>query len=405
VNLAAHGVRYLHPPVCLAHPLDGQRAGAVRADLRQTAEEFGDDATAWLRLTAPLVASADRLVPYLLSPMRSWPADPVATVRFLRRGMASSQRQGHRFKTPEARAVLAGVGAHSMQPLDRIPSGAFGLLLTVLAHVVGWPVVEGGSGRLATALAAELSELGGHVTVDSPIDSLAALPAATAVLLDITPRQFITLTSNQLPARYRRWLTRYRYGPGVCKLDWALSGPVPWASPVCADAGTVHVGGSLTDVAAAEDDVSRGRHPARPFVIVVQPGIVDGSRAPSGRQTLWAYCHVPSGSTMDLTAAIEAQIERFAPGFRDVVLARSTRTAEQMQQYNANYVGGDINGGASTLRQTVFRPVPRWNPYRTPLNGVYLCSAATPPGGGVHGMSGWHAARMVLRDKFPELAH
>jgi phytoene dehydrogenase-like protein len=268
----------------------------------------------------------------------------------------------------------------------------------MIAHSVGWPFVEGGSARLTDALVTELTSLGGRMETGRWVTSLRDLPKARAVLLDVTPRQFVALAGDRLPARSRRALQRFRYGPGVCKVDWALSGPVPWQAPACREAGTVHVGGTFAEVAASEADVAAGRHPERPFCLIAQAGVVDPSRAPAGQQTLWGYCHVPRGSDVDMSARIEAQIERFAPGFRDLILARSVRTATEMERYNPNYVGGDISGGASTLWQTVLRPTPRWNPYRTALPGVYLCSASTPPGGGVHGMCGAWAARTALAD-------
>ena len=277
-------------------------------------------------------------------------------------------------------------------------SGGFGLLLTMIAHSVGWPVVEGGSARLIDAMVGELTSLGGQVITGQWIKSLADLPPARATLLDITPRQFIALAGDAMPSRYARALAGFRYGPGICKVDWALSGPVPWTAPACRQAGTLHLGGTLAETARAEAEVTAGKHPESPFCIVAQPGIVDPSRAPAGNQTLWGYCHVPAGSTVDMTGRIEAQIERFAPGFRDLILARSTRTAAEVEEHNPNYVGGDIAAGLGTLRQTVFRLAIRWSPYRTAMKGVYLCSSSTSPGGGVHGMCGMWAARAALAD-------
>jgi phytoene dehydrogenase-like protein len=263
---------------------------------------------------------------------------------------------------------------------------------------LGWPVVEGGSEHIVGALCAELESLGGRVTSDRWVKSLDELPSAKAVLLDVSPRQFLELAGSRLPRRSRRALEGFRYGPGVCKVDWALAGPVPWEAAACHEAGTVHVCGTMEEVERSEAEVNAGRHAERPFCLIAQPGVVDPSRAPEGRQTLWGYCHVPAGSTTDMTEAIEAQIERFAPGFKDLILARATMTAVEMESHDPNYVGGDINGGISDLRQTLFRPTVRWNPYRTALKGVYLCSASTPPGGGVHGMCGLGAARAALAD-------
>jgi phytoene dehydrogenase-like protein len=273
-------------------------------------------------------------------------------------------------------------------------------MLTGLAHAVGWPVVAGGSGRLTDAMAAAVTSNGGRIETGRWVRSLAELPAARAVLLDVSPRALDQLAGDRLPGRYRAALRRYRYGPGVCKLDLALSGPVPWTNEACRKAGTLHLGGRFEQVAAAEAEVAAGQHPHEPYVLVVQPGVADPSRAPAGQQTLWTYCHVPSGSDVDMTDRIEAQIERFAPGFRDLILARSVRTAAGQEAHNPNYVGGDIAVGLQTLRQTIARPVPAWNPYRTPIRGVYLCSSATPPTPGVHGRCGELAALAALRDVF-----
>jgi phytoene dehydrogenase-like protein len=397
-DLAARGVRLLTPKVAFAHPLDGGRAAAVSGSVDETAGGLGADAGAYRRLMAPLVRDSGAILPAVLAPLRSVPEHAVAVSRFGLRGVLPASLLARRFETKEARAMLAGVAAHSMQPLSAPLTGGFGLLLMMLAHSAGWPVVEGGSARLVDALTAELASLGGQVVTGRWIRRLADLPQARAVLLDVTPRQFLQIAGDRLPGRYRRAMRRFRYGPGACKVDWALDGAVPWTAAACKEAGTVHLGGTLAEVARSEADVAAGRHPDRPYCLVAQAGVVDPTRAPAGKHTLWAYCHVPSGSTVDMADRIEAQIERFAPGFRDLVLARTVRTAAEMEQHNPNYIGGDINSGAGTLRQTVFRPASRWNPYRTALPGVYLCSASTPPGGGVHGMCGSGAARAALAD-------
>jgi len=403
MDLAARDVQLIYPPVAFAHPLDGGRgdggrAAAVVASVEETAEGLGQDAGAYRRLLSPLVRNADAIVPVVLAPLRSIPPHPVALARFGRAGLLPARRLADRFRTDEGRALLAGVAAHSMLPLGAPLTGGFALVLMMLAHAVGWPVVKGGSGRVVDALVAELEDLGGKVHTGQRVSSLGELPSARAVLLDVGPGQLLELAGDRLSGMERRALSAYRYGPGICKVDWALSGPVPWAAEVCRRAGTVHVGGAFAEVARSEADVTAGRHPERPFCIVAQPSVVDPTRAPEGAHTLWAYCHVPAGSTVDMTDRIEAQIERFAPGFRDLVLARVTETAASVAQRNPNYVGGDINGGAATVRQTVFRPTVRWNPYRTSARNVYLCSASTPPGGGVHGMCGEGAARAALRD-------
>jgi len=295
---------------------------------------------------------------------------------------------------------MAGAAAHAMMPLTAVPTAGVGLMLIGLAHAVGWPVVAGGSARITDAMAAAIVANGGRIETGRWVRSLAELPSARAILLDVSPRTLVQLAGDELPGRYRAALRRFRYGPGVCKVDFALSGPVPWTSAGCRRAGTLHLGGRFEQVAAAEAEVAAGKHPDRPYVLVVQPGVADPSRAPAGRQTLWTYCHVPSGSAVDMTDRIEAQIERFAPGFRDLVLARSVRTAVDEEARNPNYVGGDIGVGLQTLRQTIARPVARWNPYRTPARGVYLCSSATPPVPGVHGRCGELAALTALRDVF-----
>jgi phytoene dehydrogenase-like protein len=388
------------PEVPFAHPLDGGRAGAVLRSEDDTAASLGRDGAAYRRLMGPLVARSREIADQVLAPLRSVPAHPVALARFGLPGLLSAGRLARRFETDEARAVLAGVSAHSMAPLTAPLTAAFGLLLTMTAHSVGWPVAAGGSSTIADALVGELERLGGTIATGHWVRSLSELPPSTAVVLDTAPKGLVALAGADLPARYRRALDRFRYGPGVCKVDWALSGPVPWSAEACRRAGTLHLGGTFEELATSEADVHAGRHPDRPYCIVVQPGVADPSRAPGDQQTLWGYCHVPSGSTVDMAAAIEAQIERFAPGFPELILARSTRTAAQEEDHNPNYVGGDIGGGAVSLGQTVARPTLRWNPYRTPLKGVYLGSASTPPGGGVHGMCGVYAARTVLHDHF-----
>jgi phytoene dehydrogenase-like protein len=344
------------------------------------------------------VYDAPRILPNFLAPLRSIPSSPVATAQFGLKGLAPATRLAARFRTDEAQAILAGAAAHSMLPFTAPLSGAFGLLFTMLAHSLGWPVVEGGSAGIVEALTAELEALDGRIITGQWVRRLHDLPPARATVLDVTPRQLIELAGDRLPGRYRRGLERFRYGPGVCKVDWALDGPVPWQAGACRDAVTLHVGGTFAEVAQGEADVAAGRHPDRPFCLVTQPCVVDPSRAPTGKHTLWAYCHVPNGSNVDMRERIEAQIERFAPGFRDRILGQVTTTATATEAHNPSYVGGDIGAGAATLRQTVFRPTVRWNPYRTGLKGVYLCSASTPPGGGVHGMCGEGAARTALHD-------
>jgi len=398
LDLAALGVTLRTPKVAFAHPLDGGRAAWLANSVEETAGALGADGQSYRRLLGPLVREAPLTLPSLLAPLRSVPGHPLAMARFGLDGILPATAVARRFHTEEARALLAGVAAHTMLPLTAPGTGAYGLTLMMVAHLVGWPVVEGGSARLIDALVSDLAAHGGQVETGHWVRSLAELPPARAVLLDVTPRQLAALAGRSLPGPAGRMLARFRYGPGVCKVDWALSGPVPWQAAACREAGTVHLGGTMAEVARSEAQMVAGEHADRPYCLVAQPGVVDASRAPAGQHTLWGYCHVPSGSTVDMSDRIEAQIERFAPGFSELILARSVRTAADMERYNPNYIGGDINSGAATLWQTLFRPAPRWNPYRTPLPGVYLCSASTPPGGGVHGMCGYHAARAALRE-------
>ena len=398
LGLERLGVELVRPEVAFAHPLEDGRAGAVFASLEETTEALGRDGDTYARLFGPLVGAAATIVPTVLAPLRSPPRDPVAMARFGLAGLASVAHLVRRFATEEARGLLAGVGAHAMLPLETPLTAAFAIFLTITAHAGGWPLVKGGSARLVDALLSELDANGGTVHTGSSVRDLAELRGARAMLFDTSVETLVAVAGPELPTRYRNAANRFRHGPGVCKVDWALSGPVPWTAPVCRHAGTVHLGGSFEEVAASEADVASGRHSDRPYCLVVQPGVADPTRAPAGQETLWAYCHVPRGSTLDMTERVEAQVERFAPGFRDLVLARSTMTAMDLEAHNPNYVGGDISGGAGTLRQTIFRPTMRWNPYRTGAPGIYLCSASTPPGGGVHGMCGVGAARAVLAD-------
>ena len=397
-DLAARGVRLLVPKVAAAQPLDDGRAAAICGSVAETASRLGADASAYRRLMEPLERDAGAVLSLALSPLRSLPGRPLPAARFGALGVLPATVLARRLHTASGQALLAGMAAHSIRSLAAPLTGAFGLTMLLVAHTTGWPVVEGGSGRLVAAMTAELAELGGSVVTGRWVKSLADLPPARATMLDVTPSQLLEMAGDRLPPGYRRAMRRFRYGPGVCKVDWALDGVVPWKDDACRQTATIHAGGTLAEVARSEAAVAAGQHPEEPFCLVTQPGVVDRSRAPAGKQVLWAYCHVPPGSDVDMTGRIEAQIERFAPGFRDLILARSVRTAADMERYNPSYVGGDIAAGASTLRQTIGRPAPRWNPYRVPLPGTYLCSASTPPGGGVHGMCGMWAASAALRD-------
>ncbi len=396
---ALKGVSLRMPQVAFAHPLDGGRAATVVSSVEQTAAALGKDATAYRRLFSPLVDDAQAIIPSVLGPLLAPPPHPLAMARFGLRGLWPVTVLARRFQDAPARALLAGLGAHSMRPLSAPGTGAFGLLLGLLAHAVGWPVVEGGSARVIDSLVDEITAAGGEIHTGRWIGDLRELPQAQITLLDVGPRQLLELAGDRLPASYRRALARFKYGPGIFKMDWALAGPVPWEAEQCRTTPTIHLGGTFEEIARSEADVAAQRHTERPFCIVVQPCVADPGRAPEGRQTLYAYCHVPSGSTVDMSERIEAQIERFAPGFRDLVLARTSTDALETERHNPNYVGGDINAGAATLRQTIFRPTPSLHPYRTPMKGLYLCSSSTPPGGGVHGMCGEGAARAALRDR------
>ena len=399
VPLGEHGVEWIQPPAPLAHPLDDGSAVVLERSLEATAAGLGRDGDAWRRLFAPLVGAADDLLAGTLAGLRL-PRHPVVMARFGRHALRTASGLARsRFAGERARALFAGNAAHAMLPLEAAATASFGLILAMLGQAAGWPLPRGGSAALADALASYLRSLGGEIETGRVVRSLDEVRAARLVLLDVTPRQFLALAGDELPPRYRRALARYRYGPGVVKVDYALSGPVPWRAPECARAATVHLGGTLEEIAAAEAGVAGGRLPARPYVLVAQQSLFDDTRAPAGRHTLWAYTHVPNGSTETeaAVAAVEGQLERFAPGFRDLVLARSVLDPAALEARNPNCVGGDINGGSAELRQLFARPLARPTPYRTPLEGVYLCSSSTPPGGGVHGMCGVHAARAALR--------
>jgi phytoene dehydrogenase-like protein len=390
VPLGDHGVEWIESPAALAHPFDDGTAALLFRSIDATGATLGEDAARYKRLMAPLVERSGPLLEDVLGPL-GVPKSLAAFAGFsVRSALPASALARRVFRGPRARGLFAGLAAHSMVPLTRLPTASYGLVLGVLAHVAGWPLARGGSQRLADGLASYLESLGGAVETGRRVSSLGELGGARPVLLDVTPRAFLGMA--ELPDRYRRRLERFRYGPGVFKLDWALDGPIPWTAPECASAATVHLGATLEEIVASEAEPWRGRVSDRPFVLVAQQTLFDPTRAPEGKHTAWAYCHVPNGSTVDMTERIEAQIERFAPGFRELVLARSAMGPAEMQAHNPNYVGGDINAGAADLRQTVAR-----TPYATPLPGVFLCSASTPPGGGVHGMCGFHAATAALR--------
>ena len=396
--LDEYGLEWIHPPAPVAHPFDDGPAAILERSVTATGEALGDDAGAYTRLMSPLVREWDSLVVDILGTLRM-PAHPLVLGRFGLSAVRSAVGLGRaKFKGRNALGLFAGLAAHSMLPLDKPLSAAFGLVLAAAGHAVGWPLPRGGSQSISGALASYLRSLGGEIVTGSPVTAMDDFPKPRSLLFDVTPRQLVRIVGDRLPAGYRRRLETYRYGPGVFKMDWALDGPIPWRSEECGRAGTVHLGGTMEEIATAEDEVSRGGHPESPFVLLAQQSLFDSSRAPEGKHTGWAYCHVPNGSTVDMTDRIEAQVERFAPGFRDLILARSARSPAVLEEYNPNYVGGDINGGIQDLGQLFARPSLRLSPYTTPLRGVYICSSSTPPGGGVHGMCGYHAAQRALTD-------
>lgn len=400
-DLAAHGVELLTPEVSYAHPLDGGAAALAWRDLDRTVADLGRDGPTWRRLFAPLVARWRDVVDLAMSDMRHLPLARASTIRFgLRMLEQGSPLWNVRFREEAAPALLTGVASHAITPPRKLPAVGAGLLLGTLAHAGGWVIPRGGSQAIPNALIAELERLGGRVVTGHRVDSLAEFADAKAVLLDTSPAELLRIATTELPTRYAAALRRFTYGGAACKVDFALSGPVPWQAEGCDRAGTLHVVGTRAEAVAAEHAVAAGQHAPRPYVLAIQPDTVDDTRAPAGKHTFYTYAHVPHGSPLDVSEHIIAQIERFAPGFRDLIIGTHVHTAAQLPAHNANYLGGDISAGAMNLWQTAFRPVPRWNPYRTPLPGVYLCSSSTPPGPGVHGQSGLHAAGHALRERF-----
>jgi phytoene dehydrogenase-like protein len=396
--LADYGLEMIQPPLALAHPFDDGTAAVLARSVDETVASLGSDANAYRKLFDPLIRDWPILANELLGPLRIPPRHPIALARFGLVGLRSARGLAmSRFEGRNAPALFAGMAAHSMLKLDQLTTAAFGLTLALFGHAVGWPIPRGGSQAIADALAGHFRMLGGEILTGQMVESITGFDDANTILFDVTPRQFLSLAGDRVPGRYRRQLRHYRYGPGVFKMDWALDGPVPWTAPECRRAGTVHLGGTFEEIAAGERDANEGRHSERPLVLVAQPSLFDPTRAPEGKHTLWAYCHVPSGSDQDMTGAIEAQIERFAPGFRELILARSVTGPSALERDNPNYVGGDINGGVQDIRQLYTRPAVRLDPYSTPNKRLFICSSSTPPGGGVHGMCGYHAARSVLR--------
>jgi phytoene dehydrogenase-like protein len=386
-------VAWVQPEAPTAHPLDDGTAVTTERSILATAKQLGEDGSSYHRLFNRVVSGWSDFESVVLGPFLPRPNRLFHAVDFsvVRAGLSSAEGLAKRFRTERARALLSGHAAHSMLPLETRPSGGVAFFLIVAAHTFGWGFPRGGSQRLADALAERLEELGGEIRTNSPVDEL---PRADVVLADVVPRELLRIAGDKLPSHYAHALRRYRHGPGVFKLDWALDGPIPWTAPECRRTATVHVGGTLEEIADSE----RAPGHERPFVLLTQPSLFDDSRAPAGKHTAWAYCHVPAGSTVDMTDRIEAQVERFAPGFRELILARHTMGPADLERRNRNIVGGDINGGTMDLSQLFFRPVKKLVPYRTPLRGLYICSSSTPPGGGVHGMCGYSAALVALKD-------
>jgi len=397
--LANHGLEWVQPKLPLAHVLDGGGAVVLNRSVSETAAQLGRDARPYRRLMASLANHSDELANELLGPMLHWPRHPFLLAKFARRGFRTATSLARRwFKEEPAKALFAGLAAHSFLALDEMPSSAFGIVLAVFAHFEGWPMPRGGSGMLSHALAEHFKELGGEIVVNAPIQALRDLPSSPITILDVAPRNFLRIADRQITKSYRTKLEAFRNAPGVFKIDYALSGAIPWTAAECAQAGTIHLGGTFDEIARAEKAVTTGSHPEQPFVLLAQPTLFDNTRAPNGKHIAWVYAHVPNGSTVDMTDRIERQIERFAPGFRQLVLARHTMNCSDLERRNWNLVGGDINGGAADLWQLIARPILSLCPYRTCIPGVYLCSASTPPGGGVHGMCGFHAANAALKD-------
>ncbi|MBZ0317844.1 MAG: NAD(P)/FAD-dependent oxidoreductase [Anaerolineae bacterium] len=399
--LHEHGIEWIHSPAPLAHPFDDGTALTLEKSIDATADQLGRDAKMYRRLMTPLVNDWGTLVNMTLAPLLRFPRHPFALTRFgIPAVLPLHTFAKTLFREERTRAIFAGLAGHSMLTMGHIASASFGLVLGILGHYIGWPMAKGGSQKLADALASYFQSLGGEIITGQRVTSIQELPSARAYLFDISPHQLIEIVGDKLPTPYQNRLQKYRYGMGVFKLDWALSEPIPWKAAKCSRAATLHIGPTLRDIATSERAIWQSRHAEKPYVIVAQQSLFDHTRAPDGKHTAWAYCHVPNGSTVDMTETIENQIERFAPGFRDCILARHHMNTADYQAYNSNYLGGDINGGVQDIFQLIMRPTLRLNPYSTPAKGIYLCSSSTPPGGGVHGMCGYHAANSVLKEMF-----
>ncbi len=397
--LQAHGLEYIYPEVSAAHPFDDGTAAVLTRSIDTTAQLLGKDAETYRKLLMPIVKAWPGLAGDVLGPLR-FPKHPVDMGLFGLKAITSATFLAQRFQTKEAKGLWAGMAAHSIQPLSNVATSAIGLVLMAVGHLWGWPIPKGGSQAIAQALASYFVSLGGKIETDFYVKSLDQLPPAKVVLLDVTPKQLLEMAGHKFSSVYKWQLERYRYGMGVFKIDWALDGPIPFTNKHCQQAGTVHLGNTFEEIAQNEQLTAKGQHPDKPFVLLAQQSLFDSTRAPAGKHTAWAYCHVPNGSQVDRTEAIEQQVERFAPGFRDRIVARHVMNTSQIEAYNPNYIGGDINGGIIDIRQLYTRPALRLSPYRTSAKGIYVCSSSTPPGGGVHGMCGYHAAQRALKDVF-----
>jgi phytoene dehydrogenase-like protein len=397
LDLPQYGVEWIQPEIPLAHPFEDGSALYLHRSLEITADALGPDGRAYKRLLQPFVDHEQELLADILKPIH-FPGNPLLMARFAFHALRSLRNLAEtQFQSDRTRALFAGLAAHAMIPLEQTATAAFSIVLAILAHTVGWPIIRGGSQKLAHALADCFKNNGGEIITGHPIASASDLPKAAIYFFDVTPRQLVNIKSLGLTDGYCKRIARFRYGPGVCKMDWALKEPIPWKSDICRKAGTVHLGDSFGEIAASIRDVSAGKESPSPYVILAQQSLFDPSRAPAGGHTAWAYCHVPHGSAADVSSLIEKKIERYAPRFRDVILARSVLSAAAMEQYNPNYVGGDINGGLQDLSQLYTRPVASLNPYRTSAKNIYLCSSSTPPGGGVHGLCGYYAAQSACK--------
>jgi phytoene dehydrogenase-like protein len=399
LSLGDHGLEYIYPEIAAAHPFDNGTAAVVKNSVEETARLLGKDEQAYLRLMQPIVKDWPSIAPDVLGPLR-YPEHPMAMARFGLKALTSANYLAKRFKTPEAKGLFAGMAAHSILPLTNLTTSAIALVLMASAHLKGWPIPKGGSNKIADALVSCFISLGGKVETNFYVKSLAQLPSANAFLFDITPRQLLQIAGHKFSSVYKWQMERYRYGMGVFKIDWALDAPIPFAAEGCRKAGTVHLGNTFKEIAESEQMIWDRKIQEKPFVLLAQPSVFDQSRAPRGKHTAWAYCHVPNGSLTDMTAAIENQVESFAPGFKEIILAKHTMNTAQMEAYDPNYIGGDINGGVIDIGQLFTRPVLRLSPYKTSAKGIYICSSSTPPGGGVHGMCGYHAAKRAMSDIF-----